>query len=153
MPPTGLIVQYKASDTQATNNEIKPHFNIVNNSGMTVNLNELAIRYYYTLEPNGSQTEVFHCDYAKINCPNVVGTFKTTSGVNADHYLEVTFTGGVMLTAGQTTGEIQARYNKMDYASYDESNDYSFDPTKTSFADWDKVTLWHNGALVWGVEP
>ncbi len=34
-----------------------------------------------------------------------------------------------------------------------EANDYSFDPTKTSFADWSNVTLFQNGALVWGTEP
>jgi hypothetical protein len=135
------------------NNEIKPHLNIVNNSGSAVALNELSIRYYYTLETNGSQTEVFHCDYAKINCPNLTGSFKTTSGVNADHYLEITLTGDLMIAANDSSGEIQGRYNKSDYATYDETNDYSFDPTKTSFTTWDKVTLYHNGTLVWGMEP
>jgi len=146
-------VQYKAADVNAANNEIKPHFNIVNSSGSAVSLDQISIRYYYTIEPNGSQTEVFHCDYAMINCANVAGTFKTTSGVNADHYLEVTFTGGLMIAAGGSTGEIQTRYNKMDYANYDETNDYSFDPTKTVFTDWDKVTLYSGGVLVWGTEP
>ncbi|MDC3957074.1 hypothetical protein KEG38_24645 [Polyangium jinanense] len=148
-----MHVLYKASDTNATNAEIKPHFNIVNGSDVSVPLAELQIRYYYTLETNGSQTEVFHCDYALVGCGKVSGAFMTTSGANADHYLEVTFSGADVLTPGQQSGEIQARYNKMDYASYDETNDYSFDPTKTAFADWDKVTLYHNGALVWGVEP
>lgn len=116
-------------------------------------LDQLSIRYYYTLEPNGSQTEVFHCDYAKINCANLTGTFKTTAGTNADHYLEITFMGGLTLAANDSTGEIQARYNKSDYAAYDEANDYSFDPTKTALTTWDKVTLYHNGTLVWGMEP
>jgi len=118
-----------------------------------VALDGLSIRYYYTIEPNGSQTEVFHCDYAKIGCAMLNGTFKTTSGVNADHYLEVTFTGGLMIAAGDSTGEIQARYNKSDYGAYDETNDYSFDPTKTAFATWDKVTLYSNGTLIWGTQP
>src|SRR5262249_27454903 len=34
-----------------------------------------------------------------------------------------------------------------------EGNDYSYDATKTSFADWTKVTLYRNGTLVWGAEP
>ncbi len=27
------------------------------------------------------------------------------------------------------------------------------DPTKTSLADWNKVTLYRNGTLIWGIEP
>jgi len=29
-----------------------------------------------------------------------------------------------------------------------EANDYSFDPTKTAFADWTRVTLYRSGVLV-----
>lgn len=73
--------------------------------------------------------------------------------MNADHYMEITFTGGLMIAPGGSTGEIQTRYNKSDYANYDETNDYSFDPTKTTFTTWDRVTLYDNGTLIWGVEP
>ena len=34
-----------------------------------------------------------------------------------------------------------------------ESNDHSYDITKTALADWNKVTLYRNGALIWGTEP
>ena len=40
-----------------------------------------------------------------------------------------------------------------DQSNYTETGDYSFDPTKTSFTDWDHVTLYRNGVLVWGTEP
>lgn len=149
--PTGLRVQYKASATGATTNELKPHFNIVNDGPDTVALGELTLRYWYTLEP-GSTTEVFACDYAQIGCGQVMAAFAAASGANADHALEITFAGG-SLAAGQQTGEIQARFHKDNYSNYDQTNDYSFDPAKTSFADWDKVALYHNGALVWGIEP
>ena len=33
------------------------------------------------------------------------------------------------------------------------ANDYSFDVTKTVYADWTKVTLYRNGVLIWGTEP
>jgi uncharacterized protein (TIGR03382 family) len=57
------------------------------------------------------------------------------------------------LTPGQSTGEIQARFNKDDWSNFAEADDYSFDPTKTSFADWDRVTVYQAGALIWGTEP
>jgi len=152
-PPVGLSVQYKAADTMGTTNQLKPHLNITNNGNAAVALDGLSIRYYYTLESNGAQTQEFHCDYAMINCANLSGSFKTTTGMNADHYLEITFTGGLMLAAGSTTGEIQARVNKSDFASNDQTNDYSFDATKIDFATWDKVTLYDGATLVWGTAP
>ena len=57
------------------------------------------------------------------------------------------------LAAGQTGGEIQGRFNKDNWTNYDEANDWSYDPTKLAFADWDRVTLYRNGVLVWGTEP
>jgi hypothetical protein len=54
--------------------------------------------------------------------------------------------------SGQT-GEIQTRFAKTGCSSYTETGDYSFDPTKTGFADWTRVTLYRNGVLVWGIEP
>jgi cellulose 1,4-beta-cellobiosidase len=42
---------------------------------------------------------------------------------------------------------------KTDWSNFDESNDYSYDPTKTSYQDWNKVTLYKGGTLVWGIEP
>jgi len=57
------------------------------------------------------------------------------------------------LAAGGRSGEIQTRFSKSDWANYSETGDYSYDPTKTAFADWSKVTLYRNGVLVWGTEP
>jgi cellulose binding protein with CBM3 domain len=116
-----------------------------------VAVKDLAIRYWYTLE--GSEAEQFHCDYAKIGSGNVSGAFYPTSGMNADHYLEITFTAPDVLAAGGETGEIQARFNKSNFSNYDETNDYSFDPTKLAFEPWIKVGLYFNGSLVWGEEP
>jgi cellulose 1,4-beta-cellobiosidase len=43
--------------------------------------------------------------------------------------------------------------SKADWSNFNEANDYSYDPTKTAYANWDRVTLYRNGTLVWGVEP
>ncbi len=39
------------------------------------------------------------------------------------------------------------------FPTFDQTNDYSFDPTKTTFAPSTTVTLYQNGTLVWGTEP
>ena len=49
--------------------------------------------------------------------------------------------------------ELQLRFHKVDWRDLDESDDYSFDPTKTEFADWERVTLYLGRSRVWGVEP
>ena len=90
--------------------------------------------------------------FQQIGCGQVQGAFVTSDRQGGDHYLELSFVSG-SLAGGAQTGEIQARFNKEDWAVYDESNDFSFDPTKTAFADWNRVTLYRNGTLVWGVEP
>jgi hypothetical protein len=150
--PTGLRVQYKAADTNVGNAEIKAVFNIINDSPDTVTVNQLSIRYWYTIDA-GAMTQAFFCDYALMTCAKVMHSFGAQMGVNADHYLELTFSGADTLAPGAQTGEIQSRFNKTDFSVFNEANDYSFDPTKTMFVDWDKVTLYHNGTLVWGVEP
>ena len=43
--------------------------------------------------------------------------------------------------------------HNQNWTNYNEANDYSYDATKTAFADWNRVTLYRNGALVWGTEP
>nr|WP_240903716.1 cellulose binding domain-containing protein [Chengkuizengella sediminis] len=149
-----LVVQYKAADTNATDNQFKPHFNIVNNGNTDIALNELTIRYYYTID--SSQTEQFHCDYAVVGCGNVSGTHvaMSQSTADADHYIEVSFTTGAgMIAAGGQSGEIQTRSNKTNWSNYNENNDYSFNASMTAFTDWDRVALYQNGQLVWGIEP
>jgi MYXO-CTERM domain-containing protein len=48
---------------------------------------------------------------------------------------------------------MQARFNKDNWTNFNEADDHSFDPTKTSFTDWNRVTAYQNGTLIWGVEP
>ncbi|HEX6290786.1 MAG TPA: cellulose binding domain-containing protein [Herpetosiphonaceae bacterium] len=152
-PPTGgLKVQYRAGDTNVGDNQIKPHFNVVNTGTTSVPLSELKIRYWYTID--GDKPQNYWCDYATVGCGTITARFVklTTPRTTADYYLEVGFTGGT-LAPGASTGEIQNRFSKSDWTTYTESNDYSFDPTKTVFTDWSRVTLYRNGTRVWGTEP
>jgi hypothetical protein len=36
---------------------------------------------------------------------------------------------------------------------YAETDDYSYNPELTVFNDWDRITMYRNGVLVWGIEP
>ena len=145
-----LHVQYRAADTNATDQQIKPHFNLVNVGTETVPLSELKIRYWYTRD--GQAAQAFNCDYALIGCGMVQGAFSATAREGADQYFELSFSSG-QLGPGAQTGEIQVRFNNEGWAAYDESNDYSWKPSQTAFADWYRTTLYRRGSLVWGAEP
>jgi hypothetical protein len=147
-----LALQYLCAGVNASDNQMKPHFNVVNGGSSSVALSSLTIRYYFTAE--GNPPLIFECDYAKVGCGNLAGVFGSTAGVNTDHYLEVSFTAGAgTLAPGAESGEVQARFHNQDYSNINQANDYSFDPTKTAFTSWDKITLYQGGTLVWGTEP
>jgi hypothetical protein len=148
-------VQYKAGDTLATNNEIKPFLQLLNTSPASVPLAELKARYWYTWEGT-TQGQAYFCDYAFKGCANITASFIRLSPARpgADSYLELGFTSGAgSLAAGASSGEIQSRFAKSDWSNYNETGDYSFDQTRTAYADWGKVTLYRSGTLAWGVEP
>lgn len=142
-PVGNLAVQYRAGDTNVNDSQIKPYFNIKNNGTTAVNLSDLKLRYYFSKE--GSADMTAWVDWAQVGQSNVTTTF-------TPNYVEVGFTAGAgALQPGAQTGDIQLRMAKNDWSPLDESNDYSFDATKTSYADWNKVTLYKGGTLVWGV--
>jgi len=151
-PTGGLVVQYKAADTNATDNQIKPHLNIKNTGTSAVDLSTLKVRYYFTKD--GSAALSAWIDWAQIGASNVQVTFGSLSKPGADTYAEISFASGAgSIAANGQTGDIQLRMSKTDWSNFNEADDYSFDPTKSAYADWSKMTLYQNGTLVWGVEP
>ncbi|WMT43488.1 fibronectin type III domain-containing protein [Paenibacillus sp. D2_2] len=149
---SSLVLQYRTGDTNATDNQIKPQFNIKNNGTSAVNLSDIKIRYYFTKDSN--QDVNAWIDWAQVGSANINKTFGTASAVKADTYIELSFTSTAgSIAAGGQSGEIQLRMSKADWSNFDETNDYSYDATKTAYADWDHVTLYVNGVLVWGIEP
>jgi hypothetical protein len=155
---SGLSVQYSCLDPGApTDRFLQPAFKIGNASSNNIPFSELKIRYWFTDEAGGS---VFSCRSAVTlgGCTFVSGAFVVVSPVrtNADHYLEISFTGTATLNAGTTSDFIDTPVSSGN--NYNETNDYSYDGTNASkqwpnFADHTKVTLYRNGTLVWGTEP
>ncbi len=151
-----LKVQYYTMNTTATATQSTPYMNIVNTGvGLQyIALSDLKVRYYYTTD--NALADTYGCLYAIIGCGNITPTFVAMSSpvTNADHYLELSFSSAAgTLAPYASTGDIQNRMNKSDWSTITQSNDYSFDGTKTAYADWSKVTLYYKGALVWGTEP
>ncbi|MGZ7442820.1 fibronectin type III domain-containing protein [Paenibacillus sp. TH7-28] len=145
LPKGDLAAQYRNGDSSATDNQIRPQFNIKNNGSTAVKLSDVKLRYYFTKE--GSDAMQAWVDWAQVGSSNVVVTF-------TDSYMEVGFTSGAgSIAPGGQSGDIQIRAAKSSWTNFDETDDYSYNATQTSFANWEKVTLFQNGELVWGIEP
>ncbi|SEB05567.1 endoglucanase Cel9A [Paenibacillus sp. 276b] len=156
-PPvtTGTLeVQYRNGGSGASGNAVTPQFNLKNTGTQAIDLSTVKLRYYFTKDGAGDLT--FWCDYAQIGTANIEGKFVTltpTTGT-ADTYLEISFKSGTgSLAAGAETGVIQGRFSKNNWSNFDQSNDYSYDATKTAFTAWNQVTGFQGGTKVWGIEP
>ncbi|MGB8980299.1 MAG: cellulose binding domain-containing protein, partial [Anaerolineales bacterium] len=151
---TTIKLQYKAGNTAASSQAISPYLILFNTGSANIPLSELRIRYWFTVD--GSQPQSYWCDYAALNCANVTAQFVAlpAARTGADYYLEIGFTTGAgSLAPGASTGQIQNRFSKNDWSPYIQTGDYSFDPSKLQFVDWNRVTVYRNGVLVWGIEP
>jgi Cellulose binding domain len=151
-------VQYKNGNTAASAQEVEPLYQIISTGGATAPLSEFKIRYYFTND--NAPSFLATSDYALVGRQNITFTSApvTPPTATADHYMEVGFLPAAgNLVAGGSTGEVFSRFDDGGpggkFTFFNQTNDYSFDATKTAYADWDHVTLYHNGALVWGVPP
>jgi hypothetical protein len=111
------------------------------------------VRYWYTIDVEKPQQ--FAVDFAQVGNGNVTGQFVklATPRPNADFYLQVGFTAAAGTLAARTSTEVQSRFSRTDFTFYNQTNDYSFDATKTSYLEWSRMTLYRNGQLIWGTEP
>ncbi len=149
-----IKLEYRVGNLETFDNRVDPQFRIVNNGTTVVPYSELTIKYWFTRE--GTQAQNSWIDYAIVGASNMTSTVVAMSSPenDADHYLELGFLPAAgNLNANSNSGHIQSRVSKVDWTNYDETNDYSYDPSKTDYECWDKVTLYRNGVLIWGIEP
>ena len=157
-----LKLQYTSMGAPgATTNGPHPWFLIVNLGPTAVALSDLTIRYWYTAD--GAVAQVAVVDFAansatgQIPANNITSLFTPVARTGADTFLQLGFNAAAGTLAGNGgTTQVQSRFNSLnpDFGvTYVQTNDYSFDATKTAFADWTHVTLYRRGVLVWGIEP
>jgi subtilisin family serine protease len=149
-----IKIQYMPGNTLANSQSIILKFIVFNTGTSSVPLSELKLRYWFTVD--GNQPQSLWCDYAGFGCSNITTQFVPLQNPKpgADSYLELSFSSGAgSLGAGSNSGQVQIRFSKNDWSYYLQTGDHSFDPSKTQFTDWDRITAYRNGTLIWGVEP
>lgn len=140
------------ADTNASTNAINGTFKVTNNGGDAINLSAVKIRYYFTADNKKEQE--FHCYNADIADPyrsvtgNVTGKFvkMDSKADGADTYLEIGFDSSAGTLDSGKTVNIQSSFNKKDWSSFKQSNDYSFN-------DAEKVVVLIGGKVVSGTAP
>ncbi|WP_302904562.1 cellulose binding domain-containing protein, partial [Streptomyces venezuelae] len=147
-----IAIRYRQGG--AGGDQAAPWFTVVNTGSTSVPLSQVKVRYYFKADAGASYR--YACDWAVRGCTQVTGTFGTLANptATADRYLEVGFTPGAgSLAPGADTGDVQLRFHRSDWQSLDQSDDYSFGPAQTTYANWSKVTATVGGAPVWGTAP
>ncbi len=151
-PVVSLKVTNRNTDS-ATNNQLKPALNLINDGNVPLDYAALTLRYWFT--PEGDATVTPNLDYALLGSANV--TRQIVAGgtlAGGTSYLEVGFAAGLgQLNPGSTTGRLDFRLTKADWSDFAEGDDHSYLPTGNTFLDNPKVTAYLNGDLVWGTEP
>ncbi|WP_010248923.1 anti-sigma-I factor RsgI family protein [Acetivibrio cellulolyticus] len=148
-----IKVQYYNASRKVDNVFIQVNdvFNVVNTGSTTINLKDIAIRYYYTID--GEKGQALGC-WAQDDKSNITYRFvKMSKPVEkADYYLEIGFKSG-QLDPGKST-EVVVWFHKEDWSIYKQEDDYSYNsPDIGELYDWKYVTGYISGDLKWGIEP
>ena len=141
-------------------NTIDPYIMVENTGDTEINLSDIKIRYYYTVEGDIAQT--YYCDYASVSgsgshkniTTSVSGKFnKVTGNSGCDYYLEICFSSSAGVLKPGEKVIVQNRFSKINWSNYTQGNDYSFNPTATEYTVTSKITVYSSGILIGGMEP
>lgn len=144
---------YTETKSIATSNTINTYLKINNEGNVPVNYSDVKVRYWFTKE--GTANLNYYLDYAVLGNSNIESGFVNLnpSQNTANTYLEL----GVKASLGNlypssSTGNIQYRIAKSDWSNFNQLNDHSYN-TNTTMALNDKVTVYYQGQLIYGIEP
>lgn len=131
-------------------NTLYPKYILTNTGNVSIDLKDVRIRYYYTID--GEKEQNFWCDWSNAGTVNITGNFVKLSEPfeKADYYLEMGFKpeAGVIKPGDQI--EIHTRIAKSDWTEYTQTNDYSYTFSKHDYILWDKVTVFISDEMIWG---
>jgi hypothetical protein len=173
-PAGPIVLYYRDANPAATVDQIDFLFKVANATGAAIPLSSLAIRYYFTNDLTvASQTAVYYtntcCGTTRTNFNAdvlvSVNPIPPTSG--ADTYVEVTFDAAAGALQNGDNVQVEIGFHAMGYTqNLNQTNDYSYIASASGTqAQWDacppqcaifqscRMTVYRDGALVWGQPP
>lgn len=143
------VMMYNGNNAQIINT-VFPWFKIQNTGNVSIELSEVKVRYYYTVD--GECPQNFWCDWSDREAGNVTGQFvKMSSPVQgADYYLEIGFKASAGSIGPGESVELHSRFAKQNWSNFDQSGHFSFNSSATSYVSWDKAAGFIGGCQVWG---
>jgi hypothetical protein len=156
----GVTVQYKVVSAAAMSVYIQCELFVKNAGPNTYAVSDLKVRYYFTDDVREPMSFSMNFSHIATSGANQDLTVTETSmamvptAPTADTYLEFSFSSSHSTLAPGETLDFSWRYNPTAQDnSFNQTNDYSFDATKTAQADWSHVVAFQNGTVIWGAVP
>jgi hypothetical protein len=153
---TSIDIKLKEADNNNSTNSPHPQFEVFNTGTTTINLNGFEARYWFNCDCTNQTLQVY-VDWAGRGTSGTTITQDVSASIaatalgNQSDYISFKFAGNLTLAPGEMI-EIQSRFNKSDWSPMLQSNDWSY--TKAvSFIDWNKMTGYLDGKLIYGQEP
>ncbi len=132
----------------AADGGIKAYVMLVNSGAASLDLTGLEIRYYFTDETGAAN--LVNCYYLTISTVTTAVEPYGPATATADSTIVYTFSEGTLQAGG--TAFVNCEIHAESWAALDETNDYSYNDSDEAL-DTETITIWQNGALLWGVEP
>ncbi len=155
-PLAHLRCEYFSYNTFVQTDTIFVNIRIYNTGNTALNTGGMTAKYWFTQE--GIDASMVEVDDSRMLPSGKDIKAGTTAGISVlncyqDRLLTAGF-GTDMLQPGEYI-EVHLRIHHTSWQSYNkytQTNDYSFG-TQSWFTQWNKIGLYYNNSLVWGIEP
>jgi hypothetical protein len=155
-PSSSFKVQSSTSNTGAVSNQLYINVRIHNTGTVSEAISSLDLKYWYSKE--GTNPEVVSIDWvAKLPAGTTINSqaqaaLEPVTIAGQTGVVHLSFPSASINIEPNSYIEARLRVNKSDWSNYTQTNDYSFIP-QSSFTDCNKVCLYKNNVLVWGIQP
>jgi|GEM_PF-6145630 len=144
-----IAVQMYNVDRNTHTDVIKSRLKLMNTGAIAAKLENIKLRYYFTSEDSNVLSYSVESASSQINNTVLTTFVKLEQPIDdVNYYAEIGFDEYAgSLAAGES---VELTVNIA--SSFIQSNDYSYNASATEFVNWNKVTAYYGGALVWGNE-
>ncbi len=150
---TSLRVLYRATNPTEKTDAIGFAVKVRNSGTAAVDLARIEMRYWFTAGPSPAQTQNVLATGVGSGGGQVHPEIVPSSSNGLNYYLRLAFVElAGTIPPFSDSQEILVDLRKKDRSSYLQTNDFSFAPN-TDYQESDRIALYLDGQLIWGIEP